>query len=527
MRTRGRSSEAEAAYAAILERYPGHADALHHLGLIKKEQGRRIEAHDLLTAALARCSTAPKGVHDTADILIKRGDILYALERYFEAVVSYDHALALAPANANCHIKRGLTLYYLKRYQASLASYDHASTLAPNDAMILFYRAQTLRRLGRCEEALADLDQTLARQPDFAAAYNLRGETLTELALYEDAIAQFELAIRHDPTFILAHWNIAVTRLLHGDFRRGWRDYEGRWFNPGAERRDFRAPLWLGEEPLAGKTILLHAEQGFGDTIQFARYASLAAARGAKVILEVQAELKTLMSRMEPSAVVLSQPPERTVHARIDGPLVPLASERDLPPFDYHCPLLSLPLAFKTELDIVPAKIPYLHADPDLASRWRAKLPRTRSPLVGLAWSGNPFHSQDRNRSIALDRLVPLLSEPLDFVSLQKSVSKIDAKLMASLPNLIHFGDELVDFDHTAALIAALDLIVTVDTAVAHLAGAMGKPAWILLPKVPEWRWLLDREDTPWYPAARLFRQKRLDDWESVIERVRASLSAW
>jgi hypothetical protein len=241
----------------------------------------------------------------------------------------------------------------------------------------------------------------------------------------------------------------------------------------------------------------------------------------------VQAELKTLMSRTAGVAAVLGQPEERTRESRIDGAPVPLAREQGLPPFDCHCPLLSLPLAFKTDLDTVPAGIPYLGADPERAHIWRARLGQRRSPLIGLAWSGNPFHWQDRNRSIALNCVAPLLSQPLSFVSLQKAVSETDARLMAGLPNLMHLGDELADFDDTAAVIDSLDLVVTIDTAVAHLAGAMGKPTWILLPHAPEWRWMLDREDTPWYPTARLFRQKRLGDWESVIERVRASLSAW
>jgi tetratricopeptide (TPR) repeat protein len=297
---------------------------------------------------------------DSADLLIKRGEILHALDRYFEAVVSYDRALTLAPDRADCHVNRGFSLYYLDRLQAALASYDRALALAPRDATILFYRAQALRRLDRCEEALADLDQTLTRKPDFAPAYNLRGETLASLTRYNEAAAQFELALKHDPKFMPARLNLGLTRLLRGDFHRGWRDYEFRWSNPRAERREFRAPLWLGKESLVGKTILLHAEQGFGDTIQFARYAPLAAERGAKVILEVQAELKTLMSRMAGVAAVLGQAEERTRESRIDGAPVPLAREQDLPPFDYHCPLLSLPLASR------PTSAPFRQGFPTL-----------------------------------------------------------------------------------------------------------------------------------------------------------------
>jgi tetratricopeptide (TPR) repeat protein len=523
---RRRLQKAELTYAAILKRDPGHIDALHRLGLIKKAHGRNTEAYQLLTAALARCSAAPDGAAETADTHIKRGDILQALGRHFEALVSFDRALTLAPGRADCHVRRGFALYYLNRVEAALASYDQALALAPNDATILLCRAQTLRQLDRCEEALAVLDQVLALKPDHAPALTQLGETLSRLNRYDEALAHFELAARRDPKYLHPRWGLAITRLLQGDFRRGWREYECRWLNENAEPRDFRAPLWLGEESLEGKTILLHAEQGFGDTMQFVRYAALVADRGAKVILEVQAELKTLMSRIDGVAEVLGQPEQRTRDSRIDGAPVPLAAEQDLPPFDYHCPLLSLPLAFKTDLDTVPAKIPYLRADPERLSRWQARLAQRRRPLIGLAWAGNPFHWHDRHRSIAFNLFAPLLSEPFTFVSLQKKVPDADAKLMAGVPNLVHFGDELADFDDTAAIIAALDLVVTIDTAVAHLAGAMGKPTWILLPHAPEWRWMLDREDTPWYPTMRLFRQHRLGDWKSVIERVRVSLSA-
>jgi tetratricopeptide (TPR) repeat protein len=270
---RRRLQKAELAYAAILKRDPGHVDALHQLGLIEKAHGRRTEAYQLLTAALARCNAAPDGTAETANALIKRGDILHALGRHFEALVSFDRALALAPDHADCHVKRGFALYYLNRVEAALASYDRALALAPKDATILVYRAQTLRQLDRYEEALADLDQVLALKPDHARALAQRGETLTRLGRYDEALVHFELATKRDPKYLQLHWNLAITRLLQGDFRRGWREYECRWFVETAEPRDFRAPLWLGEESLQGKTILLHAEQGFGDTIQFVRYA--------------------------------------------------------------------------------------------------------------------------------------------------------------------------------------------------------------------------------------------------------------
>lgn len=524
---KGRLSEAEAIYAAILTREPDQAHALHGLGLIRVGQARKTEAHQLLTAAVASYDKRLDQGGDQAKILADRGNILYALERYFEALVSYDRALALKPDWAQVYGMRGRALYCLNRYRAALASLDKAIALRPDLIENQVYRARMLHKLNRYEEALTSFDQALALQPHHAELHNLRGDTLACLTRYDEAEAEYETAIKLDPKFIQARWNAAVTRLLRGDFRRGWREYECRWKNPGVQLRDFSAPLWLGEGSISGKTILLHAEQGFGDTIQFVRYAPLLVESGGKVILEVQAELHSLLSRMKGISAILAQPKERTVDSRIDGAPVPLASERDLPPFDCHCPLLSLPLAFKTELSTVPVQIPYIYADPERVKTWKTRLPRGNSPLVGLAWSGNPFHWEDRNRSIALNRLAPLLSEPVSFVSLQKTVAAEDAKTLNGLANLTHFGDELADFDDTAAVIECLDLIVTVDTAVAHLAAAMGKPVWILMAHAPEWRWLLGREDSPWYPTVRLFRQQRLDGWERVIACVGGALRAW
>jgi hypothetical protein len=289
-----------------------------------------------------------------------------------------------------------------------------------------------------------------------------------------------------------------------GRFGEGWRDYESRWKTEAFQRRDFVQPLWMGTEPLDGRTILLHAEQGLGDTLQFVRYAPLLARSGAKVVLEVQPALLSLLSE-------------------IDG-IAAIPQGEKLPPFDLHCPLMSLPLAFGTELDSIPAEIPYLRVSADRASKWRERLGERRVPRIGIAWAGSAAHKNNRRRSIALERFVPLFAvDGVELVSLQKELSPADAGMLAE-HGALQLGEELGDFADTAAVISLLDLVVSVDTSVVHLAGAIGRPVWALIPFAPDFRWMLAREDSPWYPTVRLFRQPQLSDWDSVLERVRVEL---
>jgi TPR repeat/Glycosyltransferase family 9 (heptosyltransferase) len=332
---------------------------------------------------------------------------------------------------------------------------------------------------------------------------------LRALNRHAEALASYGRAIALDKDFAEAHLNAAHALLSLGDLPRGFAAYEWRWKNESLtiSRRKFREPLWLGAPPVAGKTILLHAEQGLGDTIQFARYAKLLARAGGNVVLEVAPALKQLISGM-------------------DGVSRVLAQGDALPRFDLHCPLASLPLAFKTELASIPAEIPYLAAPAERLDKWRARMEALARPRIALAWSGNAAHANDRNRSIPLARLEPLWSRTnVTFVSVQRDVREADAGALAGAARLVHLGDELSDFADTAAVLALADLVISVDSAVAHLAGAMGRPAWILLPFSPDWRWLLGREDSPWYPTARLFRQPAIGDWQGVIERLRQELT--
>jgi hypothetical protein len=301
------------------------------------------------------------------------------------------------------------------------------------------------------------------------------------------------------PDFAQARFVEAVARLTLGDFAAGWRGYEARWSVGllASQRRNFAAPPWLGEQPIEGKTILLHAEQGSGDTIQFARYAPLVAARGAKVFVEVQRELVRLLLGL----------PGITVIGRGEA----------LPPFDLHCPLLSLPLALGTDMATIPAAIPYIVPPASNTRRWRERLP-ARRPLIGLTWSGGREHDNDINRSLRFAALAPLLDLPdVSFVSLQRYVREEDATDLRGRSDVISIGAEFRDFADTAAAIAALDAVIAVDTAVAHLAGAMGKPLLLLLPFAADFRWLRERADNPWYPTARLYRQPKFGDWYGAI----------
>ena len=458
----GRLAEAEPLYLAILHEVPAHFDALHLIGVVRQQQGRDAEAIAFIDRALA---LRP----DNAAALSNRALSLRALGRAHEALACCDRALAVKPDFADAHNNRGLALAALKRPAEALKSYEAALSHAPAHIDALNNCGIALFEVNRLDEALVCFDRVLALRPGH----------------------------------VHGSWNRAQVLLLMGDFARGWPEHEGRLAsNPGLNR-GFTQPLWLGDAPLAGRTILLRAEQGLGDTIQFCRYTPMVAARGARVVLEVQRPLVDLM---------------RT----LDGAIEVVARGDALPEFDLHCPLLSLPLAFKTELTTIPARTPYLRA-PAGAIDWKSRL-GTKRPRIGLVWSGNPGHKRDATRSIPFYALMPLLDIDASFVSLQKDVRASDAAVLKQKVQVVDVADNLTSFAETASLIATLDLVISVDTSAAHLTGALGKPLWLLLPQVPDWRWLMGRDDSPWYPTARLFRQDTTRAWGGVVARVRAAL---
>jgi tetratricopeptide (TPR) repeat protein len=527
----GNLDGAEQLYREALTAQPDNFDALHLYGVLMHQRGRHAEAlasldralavqprHRAALKARARLHTLggrlDKALADyqrlvplmpkDAETLIERGNIHYGRQCYQDALADYDRAVALRPDFAPTHNNRGNTLRELGRFADARAALDRALALDPHYAEAFNNRGNALIELNRAAEALADYDRALALKPDFAFAHVNRGNALRYLGRPQEALASFDRAIALAPELADAHWNKALAYLAQGDFERGWSGYEWRWKRGVEIPRDFKQPQWRGGD-LGGKTILLHAEQGFGDSIQMLRYLPLVAARAGRIVLELPDALIPLVAATDNLTV--------------------LARGAPLPPFDLHCPLMSLPLAFSTRLDTVPAPVPYLHAPPERLTAWQARLAEAPRPRVGLVWSGKPSHKNDHNRSIPLARLAPLLSVAgVRFVSLQRDYRDADLPFLSAAP-IMRLDGALHDFADTAAAISHLDLVIAVDTAVAHLAGALGKPVWVVLSHIQDWRWLTGREDSPWYPTARLFRQSQAGDWDDVIARLAQTLA--
>jgi hypothetical protein len=365
------------------------------------------------------------------------------------------------------------------------------------------------QKLGLLPQALSSLDRAIALEPTDAVAHYNRAMVLQDCSRWEEAVTSYDQAIAINPQFADAQYNRSLTLLFLGDFERGWPGFEWRWKNPQrlaiGELRGFREPLWLGDAPIAGKRLLLHNEQGLGDTLQFCRYAKLAAARGAIVLLEAQPSLVNLL-------------------ANVEGVSQVIAAGDALPPIDYHCPLMSLPLAFNTTLDSVPASQRYLRSDTAMLARWRARLGERTRPRIGLTWSGNANQPIEPRRRVPLADWLPHLPAEFDYFCLQKDLRAEDRVARDSSPLITSFDVRELDFQNTAALCECMDLVVSVDTSLPHLSAALGQRTWVLLSAVPDWRWLRDREDTPWYPTMKLYRQKAAGEWSDVFARVAADL---
>jgi tetratricopeptide (TPR) repeat protein len=491
----GRYEEAIAQYQAALRLRSPYPEAHNNLGLVLAKLRRHEAAVAHYESALA---TSPNHVHAHVNL----GNSLMALGHREKAIAHYQKALAVDPLHVEARICLGQALIPMDRSEEALAQCDQVLASKPTTHSALNNLGSLLWKLNRRDEALACFERALAIQPDDVAILINRADSLAQLNRFEEALADYARAQAMQPDHAGAHHGEAFVHLRLGDLRTGFEKYEWRQ----QDQRCFPKPAWGGYEDIRGKTILVHAEQGLGETLQFCRYTELLAERGAKVVLEVQPALKSLLACL------------RGVDAVI-------ARAEDWPDFDYHCPVLSLPRLFKTTLETIPANTPYIQASPELVAKWEQRLTPRNRLRVGLVWSGNPNQVNDHNRSMPLEYLLPLFSPAIHLVSVQKEVRRRDLEFLKSRDDLAHFGEELRDFSDTAAIVASMDLVISVCTSVGHLAGAMNKPTWVLLSHAADWRWLLHRNDSPWYPSARLFRQPKLGDWNSVIRQVAGELA--
>ncbi|MFN9032459.1 MAG: tetratricopeptide repeat protein [Alphaproteobacteria bacterium] len=525
----GRLADAARLYEQILAAEPSNFDALHLLGLTAHQSGDHERAVELISAALRIDQTQP-------DACSNIGLALQALGRFSEALAFTDVAISLRPKSSSGHSNRGNILRDMKRLPEALASLDRAVALDPSDAIALNNRGNVLLDLGRLEEALAGFDRAialrsglvdahlnrgnalaklhrleealecidgvLAIEPQRAAAHANRGAVLQQVRRLDEAIVAYDRAIELKPDFAGAKFNKALALLLDGRFDEGWPLYECRVVQG---MLSLPKPAWLGGKEIRGRTVLLHSEQGLGDTLQFCRYAALVKEMQARVILRVPSPLVGFVSTLQGVDAVVSE-------------------SDALPEFDEHCPLLSLPLAFRTRLDTIPAPSPYLSSRVDRRQFWSRRLGAANGLRVGLAWSGNWNSISGYNRFLSVADLTAHLPEGPTYVGLQKDVRPIDLEALAN-SEVLFLGDEIQDFEDTAALCDLMDLVITVDTSLAHVSGALARPTWVLLSKVPDWRWMLDRPDSPWYPTARLYRQSVMGRWDSVLEQVAEDLT--
>jgi tetratricopeptide (TPR) repeat protein len=529
----GRFPAAEALYQAVLAQDPDHPGALHQLGTLRFQQGDLDDALRLMRRALERdpdssdahinfgvtlhalnrpadalehLETAIRLDPERADAHYNLGRALHALMRFAEAGEHYERTLALKPNHAEAHNNLGNVLLALNRRQQALASFESALAIRPDYADAHSNLGIALHALDRYEEALASYARALAIRPDHADAHNNLGLALRDMNRHAEAIACFERAQAVKPDLVDAQVNESLARLALGDFEAGWKKYEWRRLTASFHRRKSPRPLWLGNWDLSGKTILLHGEQGLGDTLQFSRYVPRVARQGAQIILAVQRPLAPLL-------------------AGLAGVSILRAQGDAIPPYDCYCPLPSLPLAFQTAVTTIPAEVPYVSVPADRNAKWRPAMEAIGRPRIGLMWAGNLAHP-NRRRWIPLRLLLPLTqTRDVHFVALQRELPEGDAQLLESANVATFLGDRQADLADTAAIIAALDLVITVDTSIAHLAGAMGKPVWVLLPFSADWRWLRHRHDSPWYPTARLFRQPALGDWAGAVTQVGNALA--
>jgi Flp pilus assembly protein TadD len=475
------------------------ADAQFNEGNALMQAGRFAEAAAAYRRSLALNRTAPRTHNNLAVALAEQ-------RKFGSALAHYREAVRLDPDYAHAHFNFGNAYRELGRHAEAIVEYERALTLAPGWPAALLNRGLALAAGGEQAAAEASYREALAAQPDYPEAHNNLGLALELQGRLDQAMQHFDRALELAPAFANAHANRAQLQLLRGNLREGWPEYEWRWRLPGVGLPGIDTPIWDGTPP-GGRSVLLRAEQGLGDTIQFVRFASMLANAGATVVLECQPALVSLLTRV------------RGVRR-----VVPRGSA--IPRCNTQIPVASLPRVLGiTDIAAIPAATAYLDVDPVREAQWRERLAADPALKVGIVWQGSSAHPQDPHRSIPPEHFVALAAVPgVEIVNLQLG-QRAPAALRAKEPLAEIDAEQPFSFEDTAAIVANLDLIVTCDTALAHLAGALGVPVWIALPLIPDWRWLLERDDSPWYPSARLFRQTHLDDWSDVFARIVEALA--
>jgi tetratricopeptide (TPR) repeat protein len=490
----GRPRDALASFERAINADPADHLASYNYALAQIGLDDRSGALESLNKAIA--------LHpDYFDAYLSRAG-LYAEDRDLNAALTdLDRACSLRPELSIAFLRRANTFAELRRWTEALRDYDKTLQLDPSDYIAHLHRGNVCREMGRFDEALRNFDQAIELDAARIEGHFNRGLVLEQLGRVPEALGSFERAIAIQPDWATAQHSRALALLLLGDFAQGFAAYEWRWKNRVTiDPQTYRGaiPLWDGVQNLQGKSILVFSEQGLGDTLQFSRYVNLVAAKGPRVIFEVQQPLLELMQRCKGADAVIS--PAESV-----------------PSLDFKCPLMSLPRLLGTTLDTIPAAAPYLTADPQRLRRWQVRLKDAKRPRIGLTWSGNPNHPEDRYRSVALSALIEALPREFDYFCLQREVRAADRAVLETNPGI---RDIESDFPDTAALCECMDLVLSTCTSIAHLAGALGRPLWLLLPFNADWRWLLDRSDSPWYSTARLYRQSKLGDWTEPLKRI-------
>jgi tetratricopeptide (TPR) repeat protein len=502
----GAFAEAERLYRQIVRGTDArlasvHAQAHFNLGVVVAQQGKIDEAISHYRQAQRLNPESVETHNNLANVLRQRGQV-------DEAMSCYRQALRCRPDSAETYNNLGIALTELGKFDEATSCYRDALRINPHSAEANNNLGEALKRMGRLEEAIDFFHQALRVNPHFAEAHNSLGDAQKQLGQFDEALSSFERAIQLNASFAGAQWNRALMWLLLGDFQRGWPAYEWRWTQPTFERRHAHRPLWDGM-PFPGRALLLHAEQGLGDTLLLIRYVSHVCRQrklGSSIIVECQPALCRLLANL----------PGVDQLVAIDAPL---------PHFDLQVPLASLPGILAISPAATAATVPYLSADSKLMDHWKRKLRSVRGFKVGIAWQGNPSYGHDRQRSIALTHFAELAKiEGIHLVSLQKGPGTEQLHSFPAAIHVIEFDEASGPFMDTAAIMKSIDLVIASDSAVAHLAGALAVPVWVALPAVPDWRWLLKREDSPWYPTMRLFRQPRVGNWDDVFERIAVEL---